>query len=292
MHDKYCCYLLNIKIRTNENSRRLKRLNKRSNCIMNETATQKKNRNNKRTATANDDDDSSNVNRFWLLLILLLFALYLPFSLNHIFFPCVFYFPVCSSGLSLAMKQNESDRKQLKYNILMHVKRSDIRWWRSETGRYTIRWQWKLSYCQMKNDYFFSRACVRKMYIHHISASEKRNRYFVSIDHFFSRVIGEMVIFFCCFFSWVRAAERRWLLFAHFSGPTMWREINNICTVCCVLFVCKTFSLWNHTPWFGRPISHTFCFWYICWNENCSLIRQQATTSTRTSFNFHKFECV
>lgn len=196
MHDKYCCYLLNIKIRTNENSRRLKRLNKRSNCIMNETATQKKNRNNKRTATANDDDDSSNVNRFWLLLILLLFALYLPFSLNHIFFPCVFYFPVCSSGLSLAMKQNESDRKQLKYNILMHVKRSDIRWWRSETGRYTIRWQWKLSYCQMKNDYFFSRACVRKMYIHHISASEKRNRYFVSIDHFFSRVIGEMVIFF------------------------------------------------------------------------------------------------
>lgn len=134
-------------------------------------------------------------------------------------------------------------------------------------------------------------ACVRKMYIHHISASEKRNRYFVSIDHFFSRVIGEMVIFFFCFFSWVRAAERRWLLFAHFSGPTMWREINNICTVCCVLFVCKTFSLWNHTPWFGRPISHTFC-WYICWNENCSLIRQQATTSTRTSFNFHKFECV
>lgn len=137
---------------------------------------------------------------------------------------------------------------------------------------------------------FLERVCAKCIYIIYQRVKRETVTSLASIIFFLGLLVKWW--FFFCFFSSVRAAERRWLLFAHFSGPTMWREINNICTVCCVLFVCKTFSLWNHTPWFGRPISHTFCFWYICWNENCSLIRQQATTSTRTSFNFHKFECV
>lgn len=89
-------------------------------------------------------------------------------------------------------------------------------------------------------------------------------------------------IILVCFDRWcldahvlVCAAERRWLLFAHFR-PTMWPTAT--------LLACKS-------PWFANDLSHVSShffsllffwfiflgcgiFWYICWNENCSLIGQ------------------